>query len=379
MKRQHYKVLSITGARPNFVKAAPVSEALAGVGCFEETIVHTGQHYDANLSGNIISELGLPAPKYNLGIGSGRQAWQLGEMIAKLDGVYEKENPDAVIVFGDTNSTSAGAIAAAKNNIPVAHVEAGLREYDKNIPEEINKLLTTAVADLYFCPTPTGVSNLAKIGITENVHLVGDVGIDLIANNMERIKSNTAVFEKYKILPGQYYFLTCHRANNTDNKINLSEILEAISKLDLPVIFPIHPRTAKAIKKFNLPDPAGFPKVKVVPPIGFFETQTLIRFAKAVITDSGGVVKEAYFHKTPGLIIDSQIEWVETVKEGWNHIVGPKKEDILSTLEQLAPPTLHSNCLGNGTASLQIANILKKYLSAHSKSETASAPIYAKK
>ena len=285
MSRPPYKILSVVGARPNFVKAAPVSKALSRAGCFEEIIVHTGQHYDANLSGDIISELELPAPKYNLGIGSGRQGWQLGEMISKIDAVIEKEKPDAVIVFGDTNSTSAGAIVAAKNNIPVAHVEAGLREYDKHIPEEVNKLLTTAVADLYFCPTPTGVSNLAQIGITKNVHLVGDVGIDLIYDNLEKIKNNTAILKKYGLSPEEYYFITCHRANNTNNKNNLSEILSAISKLNSPAIFPIHPRTEAAIKKYALPHPSQFPHVHVIPPIGFFDAQTLIKYAKAVITD----------------------------------------------------------------------------------------------
>lgn len=359
-----HKVFLIVGTRPNLVKAAPVYQAMLKDGGFEPLVVHTGQHYDANLSGNLLDELALPQPVYSLGVGSGRQAWQLGEMISGLDAAFKKEEPAAALVFGDSNSTAAGAIAAAKSNIPIAHVEAGLREFDKRIPEEINKLLTTAVADLYFCPTATGVKNLAAMGIQKNVHLVGDVGIDLIFNHLDQIESNISVFEKYQIEPGQYYFFTCHRANNTDSLEPLREILKALEALDLPVVFPIHPRTVKAIEEYGLPKPERFPHVRVVPPIGFFETQTLIRHAKMAITDSGGVVKEAYFHRTPGIIMERQIEWVETVEEGWNRIAGPDSERILQFTKQSTLPTTHSNCLGDGSASLEIAGILQEYLHA---------------
>jgi UDP-N-acetylglucosamine 2-epimerase (non-hydrolysing) len=357
-----HKALSIVGARPNFIKLAPVHAAIKAIGGIEHIIVHTGQHYDANLSDDIFKELEIPAPNYNLGIGSGRQAQQLGQMIAALDEVMEKESPALVLVYGDTNSTAAGAIAAAKNSIKVAHIEAGLREYDKLIPEEVNKLLTTSVSDLYFCPTKTGVANLQKIGITQNVHLVGDVGIDLIYNNLERIIANKGIFEKLNIIPGQYYFFTCHRANNTENPMALMQIIAAIEQLDLPIVFPIHPRTAKAIEHHNLPNPASFKNVQLLPPLSFFDTQSLIRSARMVITDSGGVVKEAYFHKTPGIIIDRQIEWVETVEEGWNRIAGPDCERILRFTQNWTQPVGHSNCLGNGNAALQIAHVIKNYL-----------------
>ncbi len=359
-----FKLISIVGARPNFIKLAPVDAALQASGNFQHFIIHTGQHYDTNLSEELFKELNLPNPKYNLGIGSGRQAWQLGQMIAGIDEVLSNESPDMVLVYGDTNSTAAGAIAAAKNHIPVAHVEAGLREYDKQIPEEINKLLTTAVADIYFCPTRTGVLNLAQCGISQQVHQVGDVGIDLIFNNLEKIENNTAVFETYNVEPGKYYFFTCHRASNTESAANLHEIINALEQLDIPVVFPIHPRTALAIQSFGLRNPAELPHVRLVPPIGFFDTQTLIRFAKMAITDSGGVVKEAYFHQTPGVIIDRQIEWTETVEEGWNRISGPDSQKILQFTTNWQHPPYHSNCLGNGTAAVQITNILKKYLDA---------------
>ncbi len=357
-----YKILSIVGARPNFIKAAPVSKALAAEGVFDEIIVHTGQHYDYKLSEAFFNELEIPAPKYNLEIGSGPQAWQLGQMISGLGEVIKKEKPAAVIVFGDTNSTAAGAIAAAKSNVVVAHVEAGLREFDKTIPEEVNKMLTDAVTDLYFCPTPTGVKNLANTGITENVHLVGDVGIDLICHHLDRIKNNRGLLDTLGVSPGSYYLMTCHRAVNTDIRENLAGILEAVRQIDHPVIWPIHPRTEKAIRAWELPSPREFLHVTLLPPLGFFDTQTLIHYAEAVITDSGGIVKEAYFHKVPGLILQPQIEWIETVDEGWNHLTGPDTETILRTLTSLEKPGYHSNCLGDGTASRNIANILFSFL-----------------
>ena len=356
-----YKVLSIVGARPNFIKAAPVSKALAGEGCFEEVIVHTGQHYDYLMSKAFFKELDIPAPGFNLEIGSGTQAWQLGQMITGLGEVIANEKPDAVIVFGDTNSTAAGAIAAAKTNVTVAHVEAGLRELDKTIPEEVNKLLTDAVTDLFFCPTPMGVKNLASFGITRNVYLTGDVGIDLINQNLSQIENNQQLLEHLHIRPEQYYFMTCHRAVNTEIRENLFSILEALENINMPVIWPIHPRTEKAIQQFGLPQPQDFPHVTVLPPIGFINTQTLIRYAKAVITDSGGIAKEAYFHKTPGLILERQIEWIETVEEGWNHLTGPNTSSILQKLDNLKAPHVHSNCLGDGTASQKIVSLLRQY------------------
>jgi UDP-N-acetylglucosamine 2-epimerase len=375
-----FKILTIVGARPNFVKAAPVSKALAAAGCFEEIIVHTGQHYDYQLSEAFFKELEIPTPKYNLEIGSGRQAWQLGEMIAGIDAVIDKENPDAIIVFGDTNSTAAGAVAGTKNNITVAHVEAGLREFNKTIPEEVNKLLITASADLFFCPTPTSVSNLAKTGITENVHLVGDVGIDLIFNNLEKIEATGKLGGNLKLPPnlkaGQYIFVTCHRAANTEDPKTLHEILSALEALPLPYILPLHPRTRRAITTFDMPIPPG-----ATEPLGFFETQALIRNARMVITDSGGVIKEAYFHKTPGIIIDRQTEWIETVEEGWNVVVGPDKTGILDAVvaksggNLKSPPDLrHSNCLGDGTASLQIAKILQTFLASKAENPANSHP-----
>ncbi|MFQ5447853.1 MAG: UDP-N-acetylglucosamine 2-epimerase, partial [Saprospiraceae bacterium] len=238
----------------------------------------------------------------------------------------------------------------------------------KRIPEEVNKLLTTAAADLYFCPTPTGVKNLAKIGITENVHLVGDVGIDLIFNNLEKIEAiEQKVLQKYGVKPGEYFFVTCHRAANTEVPENLKEILAALQRLPLPHILPMHPRTKKAIQRFGLSMPSGATK-----PLGFFETQALIRNARMVITDSGGVIKEAYFHQTPGIIIDRQTEWIETIEEGWNHIAGPDCQAIIDVVQNIKMPDVHTNCLGDGTASQKIASIVKGYLEISNPQPTVS-------
>jgi UDP-GlcNAc3NAcA epimerase len=317
-----FKILTVVGARPQFIKAAPLSKAIAESGHLKEVLVHTGQHYDYVMSEQFFEELGLPTPAYNLEVGSARQAVQMGQILIKLDEVLEKEKPDMVVVFGDTNSTAAAAITAAKNNIPLAHVEAGLREWNKMIPEEVNKLLTDSVTDLYFCPTQTGVDNLQKYGITKNVFLTGDIGIDLIVNDLDKIKGNKQLlFDRLNqslitnhqslITEGEYFFMTCHRASNTNDINNLKEILNIFDEITEPIIFPIHPRTRATIKQNGLGHFLEKDNVHVIEPIGFWDTQTLIRHAKMVLTDSGGVVKEAYFHQVPCLIIDKQIEWIE--------------------------------------------------------------------
>ena len=359
-----HKILTIIGARPHFIKAVSVSQSIVQEPNLEEIIVHTGQHYDHELSDLFFNELSLPKPKYNLGIGSGRPVWQMATMMLKLDKVIEKEAPDMVIVYGDTNSTAAGAIVASKNNLPLVHIEAGLREFDKRIPEEINKLLTDAVADFYFSPTMTGAKNLHNMGISSNVHMVGDVGIDLIYQNLAKIESNTTVLEKYNLSPKAYYFMTCHRASNTDNKDNLKEILSIFEHIEIPIVFPMHPRTKAAITRHSLETSLLHKNLILLPPIGFWDTQTLVRNAKTVITDSGGIIKEAYFHRVPGVIIDTQTEWIETIEEGWNSIAGPNCKEILRFLNNLPTPSRHSNCLGNGTAAKQIVYILKNYFDA---------------
>jgi UDP-GlcNAc3NAcA epimerase len=368
-----YKILTVVGARPQFIKAAPLSKAIAESESVSEIMVHTGQHYDYVMSQQFFEELGLPTPAYNLEVGSARQAVQMGQILIKLDPVLEKEKPDMVVVFGDTNSTAAAAITAAKNNIPLAHVEAGLREWNKMIPEEVNKLLTDSVTDLYFCPTQTGVDNLQKYGITKNVFLTGDIGIDLIVNGLDKIKGNKQLlFDRLNqslitnhqspITEGSYFFMTCHRASNTNDINNLKEILSVFDEITEPIIFPIHPRTRATIEQNGLGHFLEKKHVHVIEPIGFWDTQTLIRHAKMVLTDSGGVVKEAYFHQVPCLIMDKQIEWIESVNEGWSYVVGANKNLILEKINNFGTPSVFSQFLGNGTAAKQIVNHITTYL-----------------
>ena len=368
-----YKILTVVGARPQFIKAAPLSKAIAKSEHLMEVLIHTGQHYDYAMSQQFFDELGLPTPAYNLEVGSARQAVQMGQILIKLDAVLEKEKPDMVVVFGDTNSTAAAAITAAKNNIPLAHVEAGLREWNKMIPEEVNKLLTDSVTDLYFCPTKTGVDNLAKCGISKNVFLTGDIGIDLIVNGLDKINHNkqklfnqlnqsSITNHQLPITEGGYFFMTCHRASNTNDINNLKEILSVFEKLKEPVIFPIHPRTRATIEQNGLGRFLEKDNIHVIDPIGFWDTQTLIRHAKMVLTDSGGIVKEAYFHQVPCLIMDKQIEWIESVNEGWSYVVGANKNLILEKIKNFGTPSVFSQFLGNGTAAKQIMNHITTYL-----------------
>lgn len=369
MIQKKYKILTVVGARPQFIKAAPLSKAIAQSDNLTEILVHTGQHYDYSLSQQFFNELGLPTPQYNLEIGSGRHAYQMGQILIKLDAVLEKEKPDMVVVFGDTNSTAAAAITAAKNNIPLAHVEAGLREWDKHIPEEINKLLTDSVTDLYFCPTKTGVKNLEKQGITEGVHLVGDIGIDLIVNNLDKIKKHKTVLETISVSEKKYFFVTIHRAANTLDSNKLQQILLALKSMaddGFDIVFPIHPRTKAAIEQFHLSSIIAHPRIKILEPVGFWDTQALIRHAKMIITDSGGVVKEAYFHRVPCIIPDTQIEWLEAIEEGWTYLTEANTSKILARVQNFPPPSVSNSFetgfLGNGTAARQIVDIIFSFL-----------------
>ncbi len=352
-----YKIISVVGARPQFIKLAALHRAIVRSDAFQHIIIHSGQHYDQGMSGQFFDELNIPTPHYNLEIGSGSQNYQVGHCILVIDNILERERPDMVIVYGDTNTTSAAAIATAKRNIPLAHIEAGLREWDKSIPEEVNKLITDAVTDLFFTPTKTGRANLERDGKTQRVYITGDICLDLLYD----MNYSIDIEHKYNVDIAAYYFMTCHRAANTDNLENLHQILAAVEKLDKTVIWPIHPRTRNALNNLN---PYWSPThVKIIETCGFEETQTLIKYAAFVITDSGGIIKEAYFHKVPAVIIDKQTEWIETVDEGWNTIAGPNTDKILNAISSWIRPELHSNCLGDGNAGDRIVKEIVSYLS----------------
>ncbi|MCL4150875.1 UNVERIFIED_CONTAM: hypothetical protein GTU68_011880 [Idotea baltica] len=357
-----YKILHIVGNRPHFIKLAPVSRAIKENDNLEEIIVHTGQHYDQMMSGHFIDELALPKPNYNLEVGSEKPLIQFAKILSSLQEVIIKEKPDLILVYGDTNSTAAGAIAAAKSNIPLGHVESGLREHNKSVPEEINKLLTDAVTDLYFVPTQTGMDNLKAEGKTKQVYLTGDVGLDLVFQSAEKILKAEEILHQYGLKKDNYIFMTCHRAANTSSIKSMTEIFTAATQIKKTIFFPAHPRTANIIKEYKLNHLLQGDNWIVTGPIGFFETQALIKNAEFCLTDSGGVIKESYFHKTPAIIIDKQTEWLETINEGWNHIAGPYKEKIIQIVKKLKQPTIHNNSLGDGTAAKKIVDIIVDFL-----------------
>ena len=352
---KNYKIISIVGARPQFIKLAGLCQTLKNEPRIQHLIVHSGQHYDHSMSGHFFEELNIASPDYNIGIGSATHNQQIARCILGLDDIFQKENPDLVIVYGDTNTTAAGAIAAAKRNIAVVHVEAGLREFNKSIPEEINKLVTDALTDVYFTPTETGRLNLLAEGKDKNVFVTGDISLDLLFNNHKLTDPNQQGNEKY-------IFVTCHRASNTDDKNNLKEILEAINAFQYEVKFALHPRTEKAIKEYGYQCFLESNHIEILKPLGFWEAQRFIKNAAFILTDSGGVIKESYFYKVPSIIIDRQTEWIETVDEGWNTITGPDKNMILSAIQSWKRPERHSNCIGDGKAGERIVREILNYL-----------------
>jgi len=313
------KVLTIIGARPQFIKAAPVTSAIALHTGIEELLVHTGQHFDSEMSDVFFHELGIPEPHYNLDIHGGGHGDMTGRMLIALEPILLAEKPDAVLIYGDTNSTLAGALVAAKLDIPIAHVEAGLRAYQA-IPEEINRVLADRLSRWFFCPTETSVKNLAKEGITENVHLVGDVMYDAVLRMRERALERSEILKKLGLQSGEFQLATVHRAENTGSAENLSRILEYIKDMgrDLPVVLPLHPRTRKAARKFEQSlDSEG---LVVTDPVSYLDMAVLLDGCTCVLTDSGGLQKEAYFHGKPCVTLRDTTEWVETIDAGWNRL-----------------------------------------------------------
>ncbi len=349
------KIASIVGARPQFIKCAPVSRELRKE--HEEVLVHTGQHYDHGMSEVFFEELAIPKPDYNLGIGSGTHGRQTGAMLGAIEGVLEREKPDVVLVYGDTNSTLAGALAAAKLHIPVAHVEAGLRSFDRRMPEEVNRVLTDHASDLLFCPTKTAVANLAAEGVTEGVFLVGDVMLDAMNYNRGIAEERSRILEDVGVRPGEYLVVTVHRPSNTDDRENMAAILGALEETDRPVVFPVHPRTRKCLVGYGLL--TKMPEnVRVVDPLGYLDMIRLMAHAEKILTDSGGVQKEAYMLGVPCITLRENTEWVETVEAGWNVLVGAGREKIVDAIRHFSPGTRQKSVFGDGNASVLIGKIL---------------------
>lgn len=345
--------MSIVGARPQFIKAAPVSRELRK--CHVEVLVHTGQHYDYELSQVFFEELGIPRPDYNLGIGSAGHGRQTGEMLARVEEVLLKEKPDWVLVYGDTNSTLAGALAAAKLRIPVGHVEAGLRSFNREMPEEINRVLTDHMSDLLFCPTETAVKNLAQEGMCQGVYNTGDVMYDAVLHNTEVAEHRSGVLEQLELAPRSYLLATIHRPSNTDNKFRLVGILTAFERVGELVVFPAHPRTQKAIDALGI---SLNYRVRMIQPVSYLDMLVLERNARLILTDSGGVQKEAYSFGVPCVTLRDETEWVETVEAGWNVLVGADPDRIEGAVKGFRPKGERPAIFGDGRASQRIATIL---------------------
>lgn len=347
------KIVTVVGARPQFIKAAPVSAALRPLA--REVLVHTGQHYDDLMSAVFFREMTLPVPDYHLGIGSGSHGQQTGQMLAAVEEVLLAERPDAVLVYGDTNSTLAGALAAAKLHIPVAHVEAGMRSFDKTMPEEINRILADHVSTLLLCPTDTAVRNLAAEGIRAGVHMVGDVMYDALLRFLPLARARARPLEALGLRPGSYVLATVHRAANTDEPARLASIMRGLGALPWPVVFPVHPRTAKSLAAVGLSLPES---VRAVPPLGYLEMLVAEEQARLIVTDSGGVQKEAYLLGVPCLTLRDRTEWPETVDAGWNKLVDIDPERLVTEACAFVPPNERPPLFGDGVAAERIASLM---------------------
>jgi len=351
------KVISIVGARPNFIKLAPLSKEIRKH--FDEIIIHTGQHYDYEMDKVFFEQLGIPEPDYHLGVGSGTHGYQTGEMVKRIEEALLKEKPDVVVVFGDTNSTLAGALAAVKLHVPVAHVEAGLRSYDKRIPEEVNRVLVDHCSDLLFCPTERSVENLKKEGIVKGVYLTGDVMVDAINQNIRIAEKRSRILKELDLKSKDYFLATVHRAENTDNPERLRSIVEALCDIE-NLVFPCHPRTEKFLRKYGLWEKVE-KSITVIKPVGYLDMLVLEKNARKVITDSGGVQKEVYIFKVPCVTLRETTEWVETVEDGWNVLVGADKEKIAKAVNEFEPQRENYGYrFGNGKASEKMTLILSK-------------------
>jgi len=382
------KIVTVVGARPQFIKAAAVNRAMQAINRshrsfglphseknIQEILVHTGQHYDYLMDKVFFDELKLPKPDYHLGVGSGSHARQTAMMLERIEPILEREKPEVVLVYGDTNSTLSGALAAAKLNIPVAHVEAGLRSYNRTMSEETNRLLTDHLSTFLFCPTYQAVQNLLKEGIrngrTKMVKKVGDVMYDSVLFYSKIAGKRSDIFEKLNLFTPNselktpnYYLATLHRAENTDNPKRLKSILKALNEIgkDVPVVLPLHPRAKKMMKAYHL-----FPetqRIKLIDPVSYLDMLKLEKNAKIILTDSGGVQKEAYWFGVPCFTLRDETEWVETIRSGWNILVGSETKRIMNEVrrtEGKKSPPKKREIFGDGKASEKIVQLIVRY------------------
>ncbi len=348
------KIISLVGARPQFIKLAPLSKLLSHY--HDEVVVHTGQHYDDPMSNRIFRDLNIKAPEYNLEVGSGSHNVQTGKILIQLDNIIQEEKPDLLIVFGDTNSTVAGALAATKAHIPVIHIEAGLRSYNRNMPEEINRIATDHISDHLFAPTQNAMQILEKEGLKERSYLTGDIMVDTITQNKQVATRQSAIMDNLNLTPGEYYLLTLHRPYNVDNPVNLQNILYQLGDLDKKVVFPCHPRTEKVIRNNHLTISNN---IYITKPHGYLDFLNLEQNAHKIITDSGGIQKEAYILKKPCLTLRTETEWLETIEEGWNRLIDIRMDNWSSKVSEFNPNGQQSNVFGENVAENMVAIINK--------------------
>jgi UDP-N-acetylglucosamine 2-epimerase len=350
------KVLTVIGNRPQFVKAAAVSRLLRAE--HDELLVHTGQHHDDELSTIFVNELRVPRPERELGIHGGTNTDQTARMLAELGPLIAVEEPDLVLVYGDTNSTLAGGLAAAQAHVPVAHVEAGMRSFDRAMPEEVNRVLTDHLADLLLCASPTAVANLERENAAGRVELVGDVMVDVALLFQPRAKADDGPLREAAVRPGEYVLATAHRAGNVDDQTRLGLLVDLLLAVEPPVVLPLHPRTRARLEAAGwLANLQDAPHIRLLPPLGYLAFTSLLCRAKAVLTDSGGVQKEAYLAGVPCVTMRDTTEWVETIEVGWNVLVDLDAAAAIAALER-TPPTERPELYGDGRAGERVVAAL---------------------
>ncbi len=351
------KIISVVGARPQFIKLAPLSREIRKD--FEEKIIHTGQHFDEEMSKLFFEQLEIPLPDYNLGIAGGNHGEQTGKMLIALEEVLLKESPALVIVFGDTNTTLAGALSAAKLQIKCLHVEAGLRSFNRAMPEEINRIVADHTSDYLFAPTQTAINNLKNEGLKKKTFLSGDIMVDSLANNLEKATKYSNIIDELHLKPASYYLLTLHRPYNVDDPDNLALLLSKLSEIKEQIVFPIHPRTRQIIGNNKIKIPGNILTIK---PAGYLDFINLELNANKIITDSGGIQKEAYLLKKPCITVRPETEWVETVEAGWNRLVGLDSEKLADTIEKFNPTGEQKPIFGEFSVAEKMVNILRNFL-----------------
>ncbi|MEA3287587.1 MAG: UDP-N-acetylglucosamine 2-epimerase (non-hydrolyzing) [Candidatus Marinimicrobia bacterium] len=347
------KIVTIIGARPQFVKASMISKAMRGAG-HTEILVNTGQHYDDNMARIFFEEMEIPRPDYDLGVGSGTHAEQTAASMIGIEEILIKEQPDYLVVYGDTNATVAGALAAAKLHIKIAHIEAGLRSYNRQMPEEINRIVTDVLSDYLFVPTQVAVDNLKLEGIVKGVHVVGDVMVDALQTYTIVAEQKSNILDQLEMTK-KFILMTIHRPSNADSNERLRAILQAVSSAGDPVIFPVHPRSKNRVDSLIKSIDGD---IRIIEPVGYLDMMMLEKYSQLIITDSGGVQKEAYLHKTHCLTVRSETEWIETVRDGWNYLVGDELDKIQQYVQKFPEPHSWSNHYGDGDAAERIISLL---------------------